>query len=185
MRKTRILPMIFGILLIVGGVISLFSPVETSTVIPYIIGLALSAAGVGKIFRWADEKRFYGRSRWSLAGAVICLAFGLILVFSPAFQLSMGASMIMLIGCWILVMGILRIVHAFRLKQMDGYDVWGSLVSSSWYMALFPGIGMVLFGLLNILRPQIGLGMIGALTGIVMIGTGTTLLSFGQAAWFW
>ena len=93
--------------------------------------------------------------------------------------------MIMLIGCWILVMGILRIVHAFRLKQMDGYDVWGSLVSSSWYMALFPGIGMVLFGLLNILRPQIGLGMIGALIGIVMIGTGTTLLSFGQSAWFW
>ena len=185
MRKTSILPTILGVLLIIGGIYSLFSPVQTSTVIPYAVGIGLSAAGIGKILRWLDEKRFYGRSRWSLAGAAVSLIFGLILVFSPAFQLSMGSSVIMLIGCWITAMGILRIIHAFRLRKVEGYDFLGRPVSSSWYMAMIPGIVMLIIGLVNVLHPEIGLGMIGILIGMIMIGAGTTLVSFGQISWFW
>ena len=185
MKRTRLLPMVIGILLILAGVYGLFFPVETSAVIPYIIGIALTITGIGKIFRWADEKRFYGNSRWSLAGAVISLLFGLILVFSPALQLSMGTSVILLIACWVTAMGLIRILHAFRLRRMDGYDLFGRPIRSFWYMALIPGLLMLLIGVMNILHPEIGLGMIGALIGVIMIISGSTLLSFGQISWIW
>ena len=186
MRRTNLLPTLIGVLLVIGGIYCLFSPVATSTVIPYVIGLALIVTGIGKILRRADEKRFYGESRWSLAGAIVSLFFGIVLAMSPALQLSMGASIVMLIGCWITIMGILRIIHAFRLRKVTGYtDLFGRPVSNDWFMALLPGAAMVIIGMVNVLHPAIGLGMIGALIGILMILCGSSLLSLGNISWYW
>ena len=166
-------PILLGIMLIVSGIFCLFSPVSSSTVIPYMIGIALTATGIGKLIRRADERRFYGQSSWSFAG-------------SPTLQLSMGTTVVVLIGCWITIMGILRIVHAFQLRKVTAYvDIFGRPVSNDWYMALLPGIAMVAVGILNVLHPSIGLGMIGALVGVLMLLCGSTLLSFGQLSWFW
>ena len=186
MRRTGLLSSLIGILLVIAGIYSLFSPVATSTVIPYAIGLALIATGIGKVLRRAEERRFYGESRWSLAGAIVSLLFGIVLVLSPALQLSMGVSVVMLIGCWITVMGVLRIVHAFRLRRVTGYtDLFGRPVSHDWYMALLPGAAMVIFGMVNVLKPAVGLGMIGTLLGVLMIFCGSSLLSLGSFSWYW
>ena len=179
-------PTLLGIMLILSGIFCLFSPVSSATVIPYMIGIALTATGIGKLMRRADERRFYGQSRWSLAGAVVSLIFGILLMVSPTLQLSMGTTMVVLIGCWVTIMGILRIVHAFGLRKATAYvDLFGRPVSNDWYMALLPGIAMVAAGILNVLHPSIGLGMIGALVGVLMLLCGSTLLSFGQLSWFW
>lgn len=179
-------PTLLGVMLILSGIFCLFSPVTSSTVIPYMIGIALTATGIGKLIRRADERRFYGQSSWSFAGAVVSLIFGILLMVSPTLQLSMGTTVVVLIGCWITIMGILRIVHAFQLRKMTAYvDIFGRPVSNDWYMALLPGIAMVAVGILNVLHPSIGLGMIGALVGVLMLLCGSTLLSFGQLSWFW
>ena len=186
MRKINLWTTLLGVLLIMSGIFCLLSPVETSTIIPYVIGIALTVTGIGKVMRWADERKYYGQSRWSLAGAVVTLAFGILLVLSPTLQLSMGASVIMLIGCWITIMGILRIIHAFRLRKVNTYiDFFGRPVSNDWYMALVPGIAMAVIGVVNVLHPAVGLGMIGALVGILMIAGGSTLLSVREISWFW
>ena len=83
-------------------------------------------------------------------------------------------------------MGILRIVHAFRLRKVNTYiDFFGRPVSNDWYMALLPGIAMAVIGVVNVLHPAVGLGMIGALVGILMIAGGSTLLSVREISWFW
>ena len=186
MRKTGFWSTVLGILLILSGIFCLFSPVETSALIPCMIGAALTITGIGKIIRRADEKRFYGQSRWSLAGAVVSLVFGILLMISPTLQLSMGTTVIVLTGCWITMMGILRIMYAFQLRKVTDYmDLFGRPVSNDWYMALLPGIAMIIVGLINVFRPAIGLGMIGALVGLLMLLCGSALLSFGQISWFW
>ena len=183
--KRAFWPTVLGILLILSGIFCLFFPVRSSTVIPYMAGIALTAAGIGKLLRRAEEKRFYGQSRWSLAGAVTSLIFGILLIVSPTLQLSMGTTMIMLIGCWITIMGILRIVHAFQLRKVTTcVDLFGHPVSNDWFVALFPGIAMMAVGMLNVFHPSIGLGIIGALVGILMLLYGSALLSFGQLSWF-
>ena len=109
---------LLGVMLILSGIFCLFSLVTSSTVIPYMIGIALTATGIGKLMRRADERRFYGQSSLSLAGAVVSLIFGILLMVSPTLQLSMGTTVVVLIGCWITIMGILRIVHAFQLRKV-------------------------------------------------------------------
>lgn len=177
---------ILGIMLILSGVICLFSPARSSTVIHFMIGIALTATGIGKMMRWADEKRFYWHSRWNPAGAVVSIFFGILLIMSPVLRLSMGMTVIRLIGCWITIMGIGRIVHAFQLRKVTTYaDLFGRPVSNGWYMEILPGIAMTAVGILNVLQPAIGLGMIGALVGVLMLLCGSTLLSFGRLSWFW
>ena len=179
-------PTLLGIMLVLSGIFCLFSPVSSSTVIHDMSGSALTATGIGKLMRRADDRRFYRQSSWSLAGAAVSLIFGILLMVSPTLQLSMGTTMIVLIGCWITIMGILRIIHAFQLRKVTAYvDLFGRPVSNDWYMALLPGIAMVAAGILNVLHPSIGLGMIGALVGVLMLLCGSTLLSFGQLSWFW
>ena len=179
-------PTTLGIMLILSGIFCLFFPVVSSTGIPYMIGIALTATGIGKLLRRADERRFYGQSRWSLAGTIVSLFFGVLLILSPALQISMGTTVVVLTGCWITIMGLLRIVHAFQLRMITSFvDVFGRPVSNDWYMALFPGIAMAAAGILNILHPSIGLGMIGVLVGVLMLLSGSALLSFGQLSWFW
>ena len=184
--RRAIWPTLLGIMLILSGIFCLFSPVSSSAVIPYMTGIALTAAGIGKMLRRADERRFYGQSSWSLAGAVVSLIFGILLIVSPTLQLSMGMTVVVLIGCWLTIMGILRIVYAFQLRKMTAYmDIFGRPVGNDWYMALLPGIAMAAAGILIVLHPSIGLGMIGALVGFLLLLCGSALLSFGQLSWFW
>ena len=44
-------PTTLGIMLILSGIFCLFFPVVSSTVIPYMIGIALTAIGIGKLLR--------------------------------------------------------------------------------------------------------------------------------------
>ena len=124
-------PNILGIILIIAGIFCIFSPVASSALIPYMVGLGLAVTGIGKIFRWAKERHYYRHSGWNLAGAVASLLAGILLAVSPSLQLSVNFTVVMLIGCWIMVMGILRIIHAFQLKSVQGYmDLFGRPVSN-------------------------------------------------------
>ena len=49
-RKT--LFVILGILIILAGITCFFTPVETSSVIPFIFGLAMVIDGIGRIIAW-------------------------------------------------------------------------------------------------------------------------------------
>ena len=53
-------PTLLGIMLILSGIFCLFSPVSSSTVIPYMIGIALTATGIGKLIRVADTAVIHG-----------------------------------------------------------------------------------------------------------------------------
>ena len=186
MRKTNFLAALLGVLLIISGISSLLSPVGASSVIPYIAGLVLIVIGAGKILIWMDERRFYSESRWNIAGAVASLLFGIVLVISPSLQISIGAAAVMLLGGCIMVFGTLRIVHAFRLRKMDrSADTFGQMIRADWHIDLMSGTVMVIIGLMNILNPAIGLGLIGILIGFLLIFCGSSLLSFGSTSWYW
>ena len=49
-RKT--LFVILGILMILAGITCFFTPIETSSVIPFIFGLAMVIDGIGRIIAW-------------------------------------------------------------------------------------------------------------------------------------
>ena len=115
-RKT--LFVILGILMILAGITCFFTPVETSSVIPFIFGLAMVIDGIGRIVAWFSIREYAPRSGWVLASSIISLVFGLMLTTSPMLQVSVGVFVVLLTGWWILALGIIRIVHAFHLLKI-------------------------------------------------------------------
>ena len=183
--KRKVLSVFFGMLMIIVGVYCFFTPVETSAVIPFVLGIVMIGDGIGRIVTWFDIQGVVRQSAWVLASAVVSLIFGLMLAFSPALQImlafspalqmSVGVLVILLTGWWILALGIIRIVHAFHLRKIkreaDGFG-FGEMIGSNWLIALILGILLTIFGFIVILNPMMGLGMIGVLIGCGVITAG-------------
>ena len=168
-RKT--LFVILGILMILAGITCFFTPVETSSVIPFIFGLAMVIDGIGRIIAWFSIREYAPQSGWVLASSIISLVFGLML----------------LTGWWILALGIIRIVHAFHLlkiKRESPDFVFGEMVGSNWWVALILGLLLGVLGVIVILNPLLGLGVIGVVVGCGMITAGINLISLAQMCGF-
>ena len=114
------------------------------------------------------------------------LIFGLMLMFSPVLQMSIGVVVILLTGWWILALGIIRIVHAFHLlnikRESEGFG-FGEIIGSNWWIALILGILLTIFGLIVILNPMLGLSVIGVLVGCSVITAGINLIYLGCSPW--
>ena len=184
MRKT--MSVILGVLMIAAGIYCFFAPVETSTIIPFVLGIAMIVDGIGRIVTWFDIRDVMRQSAWVLVSAIVSLIFGLLLAFSPVLQMSVGVSVILLTGWWILALGIIRIVHAFHLlrikRESDGFGL-GGMIGSDWWIALILGILLVIFGIIVIINPFLGLGVIGVLVGCSIITAGINLIYLGSSLW--
>ena len=135
MMTRKVVSVILGVLMIIAGVYCFFTPVETSTVIPFVLGIVMIGDGIGRIVTWYDIRDIVRQSAWVLVSAVVSLIFGLMLAFSPVLQMSVGVFVILLTGWWILALGIIRIVHAFHLlkikRESDGFG-FGEMIGSNW-----------------------------------------------------
>ena len=172
--------------MILAGITCFFTPVETSSVIPFIFGLAMVIDGIGRIIAWFSIREYAPQSGWVFASSVISLIFGLMLTTSPMLQMSVGVFVVLLTGWWILALGIIRIVHAFHLlkikRESDGFG-FGEMLGSNWWIALILGALLTLFGVIVILNPMLGLGVIGVLIGCGVITAGVNLIYLGCSPW--
>ena len=100
--------------------------------------------------------------------------------------MTIGVSVILLTGWWLLALGIIRIVHAFHLRRIkrasDEFGL-GGVIGSDWWIALILGILLVIFGIIVILNPLLGLGVIGVLVGCSIITAGVNLIYLGSSPW--
>ena len=186
MMTRKVISVILGALMIIAGVYCFFTPVETSTVIPFVLGIVMIGDGIGRIATWFDIWDIVRQSAWVLVSAVVSLIFGLMLVLSPVLQMSVGVFVILLTGWWILALGIIRIVHAFHLlklkKESDGFG-FSEMLGSNWWIALILGALLTIFGVIIILNPMLGLGVIGVLIGCGVITAGVNLIYLGCSPW--
>ena len=185
-RKT--LFVILGILMILAGITCFFTPIETSSVIPFIFGLAMVIDGIGRIIAWISIREYAPQSGWVLASSIISLVFGLMLTTSPMLQVSVGVFVVLMTGWWILALGIIRIVHAFHLlkiKRESPDFVFGEMVGSNWWVALILGLLLGVLGVIVILNPLLGLGVIGVVVGCGMITAGINLIFLSTNVWLW
>ena len=72
-RKT--LFVILGILMILAGITCFFTPVETSSVIPFIFGLAMVIDGIGRIIAWFSIREYAPLRRCSKCLSVYLLFY--------------------------------------------------------------------------------------------------------------
>lgn len=184
MRK--ILSVLFGIMIIVDGVICLALPGLTFLTLGYMIGLGMLLDGIGRIINWFQMDRGTEQSGWVLVSAIISLTLGAILMGSDAMQLAMDAFIVYMAIAWHIALGILRITNALRIRKMrnnikDFHP--DTPFGRNWWIALIFGILLIVFGIIGLFAPATIIETIGTLIGISIIISGANLIHFGVSAW--
>ena len=73
MMTRKVISVILGALMIIAGVYCFFTPVETSAVIPFVLGIVMIGDGIGRIATWFDIRDIVRQSAWVLVSAVVSL----------------------------------------------------------------------------------------------------------------
>lgn len=106
----------FGGLLSIGvGLYALLGPVNTALLFVYVIAFQAILFGVS-VFMFGVNIRKAVSGEWVLyLTGIVSVLFGLLLVGAPGIG---GLSVSLMVGGWSLVIGILRVLFAFRVRSL-------------------------------------------------------------------
>jgi uncharacterized membrane protein HdeD (DUF308 family) len=179
----KILAAILGIMMIVSGIYCLCTPGLTFLVVGWIIGFDMVADAIGNILTWKWRKDEGMADGWTLAGAIVSLAFGIMLLGSNLLQLSMDLFVAYMAASWVMVIGILRLVRAFKLRELHKeLSTQVQAVASHWWVVLLNGILLIAVGIIGMINPAVMAIAIGTMMGLHVVVVGTTLIITAWAA---
>lgn len=132
-----------GVFAVLFGIVAWAWPGVTLLVLVTIWGAYALADGVLSLiaaFRWRDS----GRPLWALVLTGLAgIAAGILTFVSPAIT---GIVLLMFIAAWAIVIGVLQIVTAIRIRKE---------IDNEWWLVL-AGAASVIFGVLMIASPGAG-----------------------------
>ena len=175
-KVAKVFLVILGILMIIGGISCLFTPISTSLVLGYVVGLTMVFDAVARFIYWLQEKKKGLADGWMLTGAILSAVFGLFILNSAALQLGIDVFIVYYIACWLLLRGILSIIQAFRLRRLHK-SADTVLLGTRWYIPLCIGILVCIFGILCLFKPVIMASVIGVFIGLGIIFTGADMIT--------
>ncbi|WOP17592.1 HdeD family acid-resistance protein [Raineyella sp. LH-20] len=105
---------VLGVLFIAGGVVALMNLRTTTVVLALLLGIMI---GILWIVEGVATLTLLGgvqSATWVIVYAVISILAGITLLFSPGYVLTLW----WLLGIWLVVMGVVHIVHALRTRAV-------------------------------------------------------------------
>lgn len=178
MFGSRFLTMLCGILMIIGGVFCLFRPISTFMETGYIIGVVMLFDAIGDIAMWFNAKKHAEVSGWYLVGAILSLIFAIALICSLRMQVLTVIFVTYMIAAWVIVLGIIRMVLAFRIRSLKNKLPEG-FSGNKWILVLILGILTIILGIMFCVQPVFLMGFVGTLMAFSMILLGANLLTIG------
>lgn len=137
------LSILLGVVFIIVGIWILFVPVEGYVALSIVFSITVLITGIIEII-FAASNRHVSSWGWYLAGGIIDLIIGIMLIASP--MLSMEVIPF-IIAFWLMFRGFSSIGYSMDLKRY-GTNEWG------WYLAF--GILAVICSLIVLWQPAIG-----------------------------
>lgn len=171
----KILTIILGVLIAIGGIYCLITPIATYSTLSWLIGFVMIVEGIGSIVTWSERRRFGFADGWTLAGAIVSVILGCFLLGSFVAQLAVDLFIAYLIATWLVIGGITRIIAAFKLRDYDRY-AGANAIGANWVVLLVSGILVVLLGILCLINPTSVMIGVGFMLGIAIIFTGIDLV---------
>jgi uncharacterized membrane protein HdeD (DUF308 family) len=167
-RKASTLSILWGILLIVFGMMAIASPFIAAIALNVVIAWLIVLAGVVHIML-AFRAHGAGSTIWKLLVGLAYLFFGVYLILHPVLGV---ASLTLVLASLFLIEGILDIILFFKMRSAEG---------SSW--VLVDGIITLLLGLLIYVHwPSSSVWAIGTLVGVSLIISGISRVMLSLAA---
>ena len=156
----------YGLLLILTGIVAVTNPLATGIVTGLLIGFTIAFYGILAIV--AGLSAMSGHARWTeLVLGVFALVAGGLVIMMP---LAGSATLIWMLGFWLLAAGIAEIISAFRISMDRGWR-------------LFLGIIHIILGLLLVFMDLRGnLVLLAMLISVSFLARGIFVVWFAMAA---
>lgn len=165
-RKAGGWVIVWGVLLIVAGVLAILEPPIAALAAELLLGWLFVFAGIVQIVYAFHQRGEEGFGLKFLSG-LLALVLGIFLLLRPIAGI---ASIALLIGAFMFASGVSSVMLAFKLKPKAG-----------WGWVLFDGILSIVIALLIAMGwPQSSIGFVGILVGIVMIYGGVWRIMLGR-----
>jgi uncharacterized membrane protein HdeD (DUF308 family) len=160
-RSFRVWLAIRGVAAIVFGIVALFWPSVTILALALLFGVYALVDGIGMVIDAFRGRRTGGQRAGYAIGGALGVVAGLITLFWPGIT---ALVLVVMIGAWALVTGIL--------------EIWAAVatpVGPGWMLVLV-GILSLVAGVLILVRPDVGAIAIARVIGIYAIITGVLML---------
>lgn len=155
---------ILGILLILGGIACIATPIITFLELGFVAMFLLIFYGVSAIVNAVKEKKYGVDFVFGILSVIAGIA-GLIL---PGMELSTDILLLMIAAVWLVVQGIMSIATAVQLKK--------SSEGKRWIWELVLGILGIILGLYSFIRPGVLAFAMGILLGVYVIESGLAMI---------
>ncbi len=170
MTAQRILTIVMGVLLTIGGIWCMVMPFETVTTLVWIFGIFMFVRAIAEIATYRERKAAGFADGFSLAMSIISLIFGFLLIVSWKMQFVATDVLLFFIFFWLIFGGVMSIVSAVQLKRLfDISPVAGIII----------GIIMIFAGMLGIAHPLVAAMSVGIIVGINIVACGIDLVVRG------
>ncbi|GAA1848632.1 HdeD family acid-resistance protein [Pseudonocardia ailaonensis] len=104
-----------GVISVLAGLVALVWPGGTAVTLLYVIAFWAIVLGVATIAEAIRTRRTHDRWYWTLAGGVLDIIFGIVLLVQP---LSGIIALLFVVGIFAIVAGIVMAVLAFRIRKL-------------------------------------------------------------------
>ena len=162
-----VLSVIFGIILILGGISCLFSPAETFIAAGFIITILMLVYGIIGVVRVITKKS----GPLELIPSILAIIIGIIAILRPGTTLVMDALMAYLFAAWFVVQGVVSIYVSIKSRHEN----------KGWILALILGIIGTLLGIISLIQPLISALAIGILISVYLIEAGLSMIVLATA----
>ena len=167
LRKAGGWVIVWGVLLIVAGIIAIVAPAAAAVATTLLLGWLLVFAGIVE-FVYAYQQRAHDGYTWKLISAFAILALG---IFMLVFPIASIASLALLVGAFLLASGVSSVLLAVRLRPKEG-----------WGWVLFDGaLSIVVAIMIASGWPQNSIEFVGILVGFCLISGGLWRIILGRA----
>ncbi|HET8562692.1 MAG TPA: HdeD family acid-resistance protein [Candidatus Binatia bacterium] len=155
-----------GVLALLFGILAFVAPGATLTTLIFVFGFFAILNGLFALYAAWNLRSF---DRWwlLLLEGLLGIAAGVIAFVYPR---AAALAFLSIIAAWAILVGILQIVAAIRLRQE---------IKNEWSLGL-SGLASVVFGVLLVVWPRSGLVAISWIIGLYAIAFGIMLLVLGS-----
>ena len=162
-----VLTIILGILMIIGGIVCLCTPVATTLGLMYFYMILFFVSGIILLIRSIAAKRF----GIEFFLAILTIILGGFMVFDSQAEIVATGTLIIISAIWMVVWGIVSLVNVIRTRKIVG----GGLFA----LGLIMSILMILFGIYSFIHPFLMMEFFGVIASMSIIFAGMDLLLIG------
>jgi uncharacterized membrane protein HdeD (DUF308 family) len=174
----RVLMIIMGILVFIGGLYCIARPGMTYLSLVWFIGIMMFFYAVEAIVSYGERKRLGLASGWNLVSAILACICGFAIIVSYYAEFIAAEMLVYILFGWLIASGLISIMAAFGLKKLpEDAEKVIETVTGKWWIHVIIGIFMILAGIFGFVHPLIGAIAIGLVVGVEILTSGIKMIA--------